>query len=52
MTLLISINSPNKFKEGGEAILLDLKINQNKESEGIKIIKPLLIINLRLFTRS
>lgn len=25
---LISINLPNKFKKGGEAILLDLKINQ------------------------
>jgi hypothetical protein len=40
--LLISIISPNKFKEGGAAILQETNKNQKKERLGTRLIMPLL----------
>lgn len=50
--LLINIISPNKFKEGGAAILDDLNKNHHIDILGIKLIKPLFKNNLRLIVRS
>lgn len=50
--LLINIISPNKFNEGGAAILDLLSKNHHKLIEGIKLISPLFKNNLRLLIRS
>lgn len=50
--LLINIISPNKFKEGGAAIFLELNKNHHKDILGIKLINPLFKYKLRLIKRS
>lgn len=50
--LFNNLISPNKFNEGGAAILQDLNKNHHIVILGINLIKPLLINNLRLLKRS
>lgn len=52
ISLLISIISPNKLKEGGAAMLEDLNKNHHKVILGIKLISPLFKKSLRLPRRS
>jgi len=46
--LFIRPISPNKFKEGGAAILEDTNKNHHNDKEGKILINPLFKYNLRL----
>lgn len=52
ITLLISIISPKRLKDGGAAIFEELSKNHHNAILGIKLINPLFKNNLRLPNRS